>query len=144
MKNSFWLSLLYYRKGDIHSFLGFTMFNIHRLLGERQHVHKSLLCRIIRPIRSRIAETFGEEKNALQSWERIGSHTTGAATAKMVELSYKLLPHPHYSLNLALYDFFCFLAWKIYSPGRNLSRTMRLLAPEWSVGEKCFQQIWRT
>ena len=52
-------------KGDGHHFLGFTRCDLHRLPGEGQNCHRALLCRIIGPIRRRIAEKtalFGEGK----------------------------------------------------------------------------------
>jgi len=58
------------RKGDGHRFLGLTRCDLHRLTGEGQSGHKAVLCRIIGPIRRRIAENtapFGEEKSALPS-----------------------------------------------------------------------------
>ena len=48
---------------------------IHDLVS--QNDHRALLCRIIGPIRRRIAEKtapFGEEKSALPPWQRTGSH----------------------------------------------------------------------
>lgn len=39
-----------------YRFLGFTMCDLHRLSGEWPTDHRALLCRIIGPIRTRIAE----------------------------------------------------------------------------------------
>jgi len=65
------------RKGDGLRFLGFTRCDLHRLPREGHNGHRVELCRIIGPIRRRISEntaTFGEEKSALPSWQRTGSH----------------------------------------------------------------------
>jgi len=60
------------------------------------------------PIRRRIAENtapFGEEK-ALFHHSNAPAHTSALGKAKLVELGYKLLPHPPYSPDLAPCDFF--------------------------------------
>jgi len=44
------------RKGDGHLFLGLTRCDLHRLPGEGQKAHRAVPCRIIEPIRRRIAE----------------------------------------------------------------------------------------
>jgi len=40
---------------DGHRFLGLTRCGLHRLPGERQNGHRAVLCRMIGPIRRRIA-----------------------------------------------------------------------------------------
>jgi len=55
-------------KGDGHRFLGYTRCDLHRLPGKGQNGHRAVICRIIGPIRRRIAENtapFCEEKSAL-------------------------------------------------------------------------------
>jgi len=57
---------------------GEDCFGIHKVWSvEGQKGHRAVLCRIIGPIHRRIAENtapFGEEKCALPSWQRTGSH----------------------------------------------------------------------
>jgi len=98
------------RKGDGHSFLGFTRCYLHQVPGEGQNGHRAVLCRIIGPIRRRITENtapFGEEK-VLFHHDNAPAHTSALAKAKLVELAYELLPHPPYSPGLAPCDFSLF------------------------------------
>ena len=86
---------------------------IHDLVS--QNDHRALLCRIIQPIRRRIAEKtapFGEEKSALPPWQRTGSHLRRRHD-QIGRISYELLPHPPYSPDLAPYDFFLFPNMKV-------------------------------
>ena len=46
------------------------------------------------------------KKKMLFHYDNAPAHTSAVATAKLVELGYKLLPHPPYSPDLALCDFF--------------------------------------
>jgi len=89
------------RKGDGHRFLGFTRCDLHRLPGEGQNGHRAVLCRVIGPIRRRIAEN-----TALLLFHH--DNAPALAKAKLVEWGYELLPHPPYSPDLAPCDFFCF------------------------------------
>jgi len=76
------------RKGDGHRFLGFTRCDLHRLPGEGQNGHRAVLCRIIGPIRRRIAENtapFGEEK-VLFHHDNAPAHTSAATEAYFSDL----------------------------------------------------------
>jgi len=91
------------RKGNGHRFLGFTRCDLHRLPREDRNGHRAVLCRIIGPIRRRIAENtapFGEEK--------VLFHHDNAPAILVELISYELLPHPPYSPDLAPCDFFLF------------------------------------
>jgi len=88
----------------------FFEIHIHRLPGEGQNSHRAVLCRIIGPIRSRIAENTAPfaKKKVLFHHDNAPAHTSALAKAKLVELGYELLPHPPYSPYLSPCDFFLF------------------------------------
>jgi len=82
------------RKGDGHPFLGFTRCDLHRLPGEGQNGHRAVLCRIIGPIRRRIAENTAKKKVFFQ-YDNARAHTSALAKAKLVELGTNCYPIHH-------------------------------------------------
>ena len=103
--------------------------NIHDLVS--QNDHRTLLCRIIGPIRRRIAEKtapFGEEKIWLFHHDNAPVHTSAVATAKLLELGYELLPHPPYSPDLAPCDFFLFPNLKKSLAGQKFQSNEEVIA----------------
>jgi len=72
-------------------FLGFTRCDLHRLPGEGQNGHRAVLCRIIGPIRRRIAENTAP---IVFHHDNAPAHISALAKAKLVELGYEPQPHP--------------------------------------------------
>ena len=101
---------------------------IHNLVS--QNDHRALLCRIIGPIRRRIAEKRPHlaKKKVLFHHDNALAHTSAVATAKLVELGYELLPYPPYSPDLAACDFFLFLNLKKSLAGQKFESNEEVIA----------------
>jgi hypothetical protein len=93
-------------KGDGHCFLEFTRCDLPK---EGQNCHRALLCQIIRLIRRRIAEKrpYLVKKKVHFHHDNAPAHSFAVATAELVKLHYKLLPHPPYQIWPHV-TFFCF------------------------------------
>ena len=134
------------RKGDGHRFLGFTRCDLHRLPGEGQNDHRALLCRIIRPIRRRIAEKtapFGEEKSALSPWQRTGSHLRrrhGQISRIRLRTAAPSTAFSRFGPVRLLFD----SKLEIHSPGRNLSPMRRLSPPRRPTLQTSRKRVFQT
>ena len=56
------------------------------------------------------------------------AHSFAVATIKLVELHYELLPHPLYSPDLAPYDFFFLLVFKLEKMGKKFTSNKEVIA----------------
>ena len=82
------------------------------------------------PIQRRIAEKRPHlaKKKVLFHHDNAPAHTSAVATAKLVELSYELLPHPPYSPDLAPCDFFLFPNLKKSLAGQKFESNEEVIA----------------
>ena len=91
-------------------FLGFQYHIVHRLFRKRKNNQERLLLCIIGPIERRnhkeTALFVEEQKHFLQ--DNAPAHKSIKTMAKINKLRFELLPHPPYSPDLALSDFYLF------------------------------------
>jgi len=98
--------------------------------GEGQNGQRAVLCRIIGPIRRRIAKKRPHlaKKKVLFHHDNAPAHTSALAKSKLVELGYELLPYPPYSPDLAPCDFFLFPSLKKSLAGQKFASNEEVVA----------------
>jgi len=84
------------------------------------------------------------KKKVLFHHDNAPAHTSALAKAKLVELGYELLPHPHYSPDLAQCDFFLFPNLKKSLAGQKFASNEEVVAVTEAILQTSRKRIFQT